>query len=157
MNKRIAIIRITGQTKLKKQVKDTLKMLRLYKKNTCIIIKNTPSAEGMIKRIKDFVTWGELDSKTCKILLEKRGKVIGNKLLTKEYLQEKIKLSLDDFVKEFMNFKKELKDIPGFKQFFRLNPPKKGFERKGTKQPFSLGGALGYRKEKINDLIQRMV
>jgi len=40
---------------------------------------------------------------------------------------------------------------------FALNPPKGGFKRKGTKMPFRLGGAYGYRKEKINDLIKRML
>jgi large subunit ribosomal protein L30 len=40
---------------------------------------------------------------------------------------------------------------------YRLNPPKKGFGRKGIKQPFVKSGALGDRKEKINDLIVRMI
>ena len=43
------------------------------------------------------------------------------------------------------------------KKFFRLCPPKGGFERKGIKTPFALGGALGNRKDKINDLIRRMI
>jgi len=157
MNKRVAIIRIAGQTKLNKQVKYTFSILRLYKKNTCVIIKNTPSKLGMIKKLKDFITWGELDEKTFKILLEKRGRIIGNKPLTNNYIQEKSKLNLNDFINEFMECKKELKDVPGLKQFFRLSPPRKGFEKKGTKHPFSLGGSLGYRKEKINELIQRMI
>jgi large subunit ribosomal protein L30 len=43
------------------------------------------------------------------------------------------------------------------KKFFRLNPPRGGFGRKGIKIPFKVGGALGYRGNKINDLIKRMV
>jgi len=43
------------------------------------------------------------------------------------------------------------------KLFFKLCPPVHGFERKGIKKPFSMGGVLGYRKEKINELIKRMV
>ncbi len=43
------------------------------------------------------------------------------------------------------------------KLIFRLNPPRGGFERKGIKTPFSLGGALGNRGEKINDLIKKMI
>ncbi|MBN2141994.1 uL30 family ribosomal protein [Candidatus Woesearchaeota archaeon] len=50
------------------------------------------------------------------------------------------------------------KDAFGFqKKVFRLHPPRGGFERKGIKKPFSLGGALGYRGEKMNDLIQKML
>ena len=59
--------------------------------------------------------------------------------------------------KDIFSFKRKLKDVPGLKNFFRLSPPVKGFDRKGIKVQFSLGGALGYRKEKINDLIKRMV
>jgi large subunit ribosomal protein L30 len=40
---------------------------------------------------------------------------------------------------------------------FRLNPPRKGFERKGIKKPFHLGGAYGYRGKRIDDLIKRMI
>lgn len=41
------------------------------------------------------------------------------------------------------------------KPFFRLHPPRKGIE---TKKPFGVGkGVLGNNKEKINDLIIRML
>ena len=45
----------------------------------------------------------------------------------------------------------------GDNKFYRLNSPKKGYGRKGIKVAFSNGGALGDRKEKINDLIKRMI
>ena len=40
---------------------------------------------------------------------------------------------------------------------FRLNSPRKGYGRKGIKVSFNEGGALGYRGNKINDLIKRMI
>jgi len=43
------------------------------------------------------------------------------------------------------------------KKFYRLNSPRKGFGRKGIKNSFARGGALGDRGDKINDLIMRMV
>lgn len=155
--KRLAIIRVRGLIGTRKNIKDTLDLLRLYRKNTCIVIENNPTNNGMIKKIKDYITWGEINEETFKELLTKRAKLPGNKKLTEDYIQKKLKLSTDEFTKEFFVFKKELKDIPGIKLFFRLKPPVKGFERKGIKKPFSLGGALGYRKEKINDLIKRML
>lgn len=42
-------------------------------------------------------------------------------------------------------------------KIFSLNPPKKGYGKKGVKIPFRHGGALGDRKEKINDLLVRML
>jgi len=157
MNRRIAIIRVRGKVDVRKPIKDTLSMLRLYKKNSCVIVPNTAVYVGMLTKVKDYVTWGEVDEKAFRVLLEKRGRLAGNKALSEEYLKQKLKISYDGFVKEFFGFKKELKDIPGLKLFFRLKPPEKGFERKGIKKSFAVGGALGYRKDNINNLIIRMI
>jgi len=155
--KRIAVIRIKGKPGMKSEIKETFTKLRLYKKNTCVVIPNTPSYMGMLDKIKHASTWGEIDEKTCVELLVKRGKLPGNKKLTDDYLKEKTKTDIKTFTKDFIAFRKDFKDVPGLKNFFKLNPPRKGFERKGIKVPFSQGGVLGYRKEKINDLISRMV
>ena len=53
--------------------------------------------------------------------------------------------------------KKAEKDKKGRIKPFRLNPPRGGFERKGIKVSFNSGGALGYRGEKINSLIKKML
>src|SRR3989344_7187492 len=125
MTQRLIIIRIRGIIGVKKTIEDTMRMLRLYKKNSCVVVNNGHSTVGMIKKIKDFVTWGELDKETFKLLISKRGKLPGNKPLTENYLKEKTKLDFEQFSNEFMESKKELRDVPGLKQFFRLKPPEK--------------------------------
>lgn len=155
--KRIAVIRICGKVGIKKTVKDTLTMLHLYKKFNCIVIPNSKVYEGMLKKVANNVTWGEINKETLKLLLEKRGRLPGKKPLTEEYTKNKLKLTIEQFSEDVFTFKKELKDLPGLKLFFKLSPPRFGFESKGTKKPFSLGGVLGYRKDKINDLIKRML
>ncbi|MAF35970.1 50S ribosomal protein L30 [archaeon] len=155
--KLIAIIRLKGKIGLKRPVKDTFKLLRLYKLYYCIILKNTPMNVGMIERVKDATTWGEIDEKTLKELLLKRGRLPANKRLTQEYLKEKTELDTDKFVKEIMEDTKTIKSVPGLKPFFRLKPPTGGFERKGIKQHFAQGGSIGYRKEKINELLMKML
>ncbi len=119
----IAIIRIKGMVGLNKEVAETLYRLRLRKKYVCIVLeKPTKEQLGMIKKVRDFVAFGEIDDETYKELKEKRGKKD-----TKENL----------------------------KPFFRLHPPRKGIDSKkhfGVKK-----GVLGNNKEKINDLIKRML
>lgn len=156
-NKRVVVIRISGRTGVKKKIRDTLNMLRLYKKHSCILVPNKQPFLGMISKVKEHVTWGEVNEKTCLELFQKRARLAKKTLLTDEYLKQKIKSDIPTFVKEFVEFKKELKDVPGLKPFFKLKPPEGGFERKGIKHPFSMGGVLGYRKEKINDLLLRMI
>ena len=157
VNQILAVIRVRGPTMIAAKINDTMKMLRLYKVNNCIVVPNQPNYVGMIKLVKDYITWGEIDIDTFKILIEKKGRLAGNKPLTKDYLNSKVKITLEEFSKEFFEMKKSFKDIPGLKTFFRLNPPLKGYEPGGIKKPFSMGGALGYRKNHINELIRRMI
>ena len=150
-------LRIRGAPGMRKTVMDTLKMLRMHKVNHGVLIWGEKSYTGMLNKCKDYIAYGEIDEKTCLELFKKRAKLAKKTLLTDEYLKQKLKLDIPAFVKEFIEFKKELKDIPGLKFFFKLKPPEGGFERKGIKQQFSMGGVLGYRKEKINELLMRMI
>src|SRR3989344_2148116 len=156
MPNKIAVVRIRGKLNIRKEIVDTMNMLKLYKKNSCVVLDINGQNIGMVTKMKDYVTWGEIDQDTFKILLKKRGKLAGNKSLTEQYIKEKLNMEFDEFVKEFFESKRRLKDVPGLKQFFRLSQPIKGFEKNGIKKPYSMGGVLGYRKEKINELINRM-
>ncbi len=153
----IAIVRVRGRVDVKEDIERTLHLLRLRRKHTCVVLRPNPSVKGMIDKVKDYVTWGEIDKETFKELLLKRGRLVGDKKLTEDYIKEKLGISLDEFVEKVFNGEMELKDLPGLKPFFRLHPPRGGFERGGIKKPFHLGGALGYRGKYINDLIRRMI
>jgi len=154
---KIAVVQVRGPINLDKKRKDTLKMLKLVKKNSCVLIDNRPTYWGMLEKLKDYLTWGEVEVETVKLLLEKRARIMGNKQLSEDYMKDKSKFGFAEFASKFIEGGVKFKDVPGMKPFFRLKPPKGGFERGGIKKPFSLGGALGYRKEKINDLIKRMI
>ena len=152
----MAVVRVRGEVGVRKPITDTMKILRLYHKNYCALVWASESALGMVKKVQDYVTFGEIDEAMLIDLLKERGRIAGNKRLTAEFLKAR-KLTYESLAKELISGKKTLKDIEGIKLFFRLSPPLKGFERKGIKQPFSVGGALGYRKEKINALVRRML
>ena len=153
---KLAAIRIRGGIGVSKDKKHTLNLLKLFNKNYCVILESLATNIGMLTKVKDYITWGEVNEETFYLLLKERGRIAGNKKLTDEYLKEK-NIELKNFVEDFFTNKKTLKDIPGLKLLFRLKPPLHGFERGGIKKPFSLGGVLGYRKDRINNLIQRML
>tara|TARA_Y100000310_G_scaffold345598_1_gene467056 strand:- start:5116 stop:5586 length:471 start_codon:yes stop_codon:yes gene_type:complete len=155
--KRIAVIRIRGTHNLKPKARKTLDLMNLRTKFSCVFLKDIPENIGMIKNVKDFITWGEIDKEIFAKVLSSRGRLPGNKKLTEEYLKSKVSLSFDKFCEEFMEGKKDLKSVEGLKKNFRLMPPRKGFERKGIKKQFSMGGALGYRGEKMKELLERMI
>ncbi|MBS3176137.1 uL30 family ribosomal protein [Candidatus Woesearchaeota archaeon] len=117
-----------GCVKLRSDFEDTLRMLNMSRKFMCVVLDATPSVLGMVRKVKDYVTWGEVTPEVVITLQQKRG--------------EKIK-------------DREGKEV--LKPFFRLHPPRGGFERKGMKVHFRQHGALGYRGTQINDLIKRMI
>jgi large subunit ribosomal protein L30 len=149
-----AVIRLRGWVKTRKEIEDTLKMLRLKRNNHCVIVPETPQYKGMLKKVKDYVTFGEIDRETLIELLKKRGEVEGGRL-TEEVLKEITKFNkFEDFVDALLAGKIELKNFKKIKPVFRLNPPRKGLKSK--RLPFPKGD-LGYRGKKINELIRRMV
>jgi large subunit ribosomal protein L30 len=153
----VAVIRVRGDVGLSADIRKTMQLLRLYRKNYCVVVPNTPSFSAMIFKIKDLATFGEISPETLLKLLKVRGRLAGNKLLTEDYLKTKLKIDVQTFCSEFSNFKKTFKDVPGLKSFFRLKPPTGGFERKGIRHGYAEGGALGYRGKNINKLIERML
>jgi len=140
-----AVVRVRGEVNMRKELKDTLKMLRLNRINHCVLIGKDPVIEGMIKKVRDFVTWGEISDKTLEKLISERGRLAGDKKLD----SKQTKTVLAKIKKA-----KSLKEIGGLKPVFRMNPPGKGYRH--VKRPYPRG-ALGYRGEKINDLLQRMM
>ena len=69
-----AVIRIRGLTGVSRDIDRTLKQLRLYKKNYCVVVPKTAVYMGMIKKVKDYVTWGNIEESTYNTLIEKRAK-----------------------------------------------------------------------------------
>jgi len=109
---KLAIIQIRGAVGMSRTTIDTLNMLKLVKKNSCVVIEDTRANLGMLVSLKDYVTWGKIDEATFRMLLEKRGRIVGNKSLTEDYLKEKTKFGFDEFVKNFFNGKIKLKEVP---------------------------------------------
>jgi len=131
---KVAIVRIRGTLNITQDISDTMDMLRLYKKNICVVYDRTDSIMGMVKKMQGYITWGEISEEVYKELVQKRAEEFKG----------------DD--EKFFEFEKKK-----YKKYIRLQPPKKGYGRNGTKAPFTKGGALGYRAEKINDLLKRMM
>jgi large subunit ribosomal protein L30 len=70
----ICIIRIVGQVGLDKDIKETLNRLRLNKKYSCVVLDLTKEQEGMLKKVRSFVAYGEISEETYKELLKVRGR-----------------------------------------------------------------------------------
>ena len=137
----ICIIRIRGDVKLDTDIRETFKRLRLGRKYSCVVINPTKEQSGMIKKLEDVVAFGEVKKEVFEKLIEARGQKIDKK--------KKIDVKI---VMEGLEKGKKYEDL-GLKPFFRLHPPRGGIK---SKVHFPKG-VLGNNKEKINDLLLRML
>lgn len=138
----LAVVRVRGPVSVSREVSDTLRMLKLSRVNHCVIARKSPSIDGMLFKAKDYVTWGEVSKEMLEKLVLKRGRAGGAKKLEAKAAKEVARKIL------------EKGKADGVKPVFRLSPPSKGY--KSVKSAFPKG-ALGYRGDKINELLERML
>lgn len=151
----LAVIRVRGRSDISRDIKETLKMLHLTRNCHSTLIDDRPSYLGMLRKARNSLTWGEISKEGIELLLEKRGRRIGNKKLTEKYAQEMGYESLSDLAEAIYELRVEYGSLPDIKPVFRFHPPKKGFRGK-VKRSYAAGGVTGYRGEAINELIKRM-
>lgn len=150
-----AVVQVRGVVNTRRDIKDTLKMLRLHHINHCVFLPDTPEILGMIRKVKDYVAYGEVDEATLETLMRTRGRLEGNDALTDEYLKENSEYSgIGDLAKAMIEGTVRVRDIPGLKPVLRLHPPRKGY--KSLKRTYPQGGALGYYGQEINALLYKM-
>ncbi len=116
---KIAVVLIRGLVGVNHDIKKALESIRLRKKHACVIVEDSPSMQGILKKIQDYATFGVVSDETI-AKLEKARK-------------------------------------PTEKGVFFLAPPVGGFERKGIKKPFTVGGALGDRGDQMSILLEKMM
>ena len=150
-----AVVRLRGTVNVNRKIKDTLSMLRLHRRYHCVIVPDTPSYRGMLNIVKDYVAFGEIDGETLATILRLRGRLIGDRPLTDEYVKEKTGYeSIEEFAKAVVEGRASLKDLAELKPVFRLHPPRGGL--KNIKWHHAAGGELGYQGKDINKLLYRM-
>ncbi|QGR18939.1 50S ribosomal protein L30 [Stygiolobus azoricus] len=157
MTELVGIIRIRGWAATPWYIQDTLEMLRLKQRFSAMIYPKSSALEGMLKLTAPYVTWGELNDEGLNLLLT-RLKTIDGKKVNEEFVTKVMKLSgYTEFVKKVKEGELKLNKLDNyFKLPITLHPPKGGFKGK-VNRPYGSKGEFGYRGEKINELIKRMV
>lgn len=150
----LAVIRIRGQPSRRPEERKTLELLRLHKVFHCVLVPDAPDIRGMLKVVEYAVTYGEVSKEVLAELLEKRGRVVGGKPLTLDYLKGLGYGGFEELVEALIEGKAKLPE--GVKPVFRLHPPKGGFKG-SVKKHYREGGELGYRSQTVNELLKRMM
>lgn len=142
---KLAVIRVRGRRKVRPSIAKTLTLIRLDRPNHCVLLDDTVQNMGMLRVVKDYVTYGPVDEPTIFKLLYKRGRK-GRRLLRTVAKEAEIKKAAT----EISGGKKTLEYA---NPVFRLRPPSKGYKNIKAHYP---QGDLGKREE-LNSLLRRMV
>ena len=169
------VVRMKGTVNVPHWANLTLENLHLTKKFRATIIPENDQTLGMLRKIKELVSWTSIDKEFIKEFVEKKGRLTEQNLETKTAPgvqvndinnngnkgsdEGKIKKSLNyDFEKIATDISQNqtyLSKVNGIKPWFALNPPRGGFKKK-SKRSFSQDGILGENKELVS-LVRRMM
>ncbi|HLC59048.1 MAG TPA: 50S ribosomal protein L30 [archaeon] len=150
----LAVLRIRGSVTTSGEVEDTLKMLKLGHVNSCVVLPEMPSYQGMIEKCKDWVAYGKINHDVFLQMLKKRGRIAGDKKLDETVLKNLGFKSFEDLIKNVFDGKMKMTDIEGLNPTFRLSPPTKGYSSIRNSYP---EGSLGNWGDKINELLAKMI
>ena len=155
MTKAYLVVRIKGQADVPHWANTMLNLLKLEKKYRAVIIPVKENTAGMLKKIQHYISWKEIDTKTTKELLDKKGRRTGYKKITNEDISQAGFKTIDDLAVSLSEGKTSMSKIKPLKPWFALSPPTQGFKR-STKRLYGQKGVLGYNKE-LTNLVKRMM
>jgi large subunit ribosomal protein L30 len=155
-NKCLLAIRIRGTVSAKREARETLDMLHLIRNNYAVLVDDRPSFVGMLQAARNYITWGEISKEAVTELMQKRARLAGNRKIPDEYIQKTGNKSMAELAEKIFNRELEYWHLPNIQTVFKLRPPTKGYKG-NIKKGYGAGGEAGYRGDKINELIKRMI
>ena len=75
----IIVIRISGLVEVPKKIQETLFRMRLRRKYSAVLIKPTFQNLAMLKKIRNFIAYGDISKEMLSALLEKRAASVDGK------------------------------------------------------------------------------
>jgi len=151
----LAIVRIRSGINRDGETLDALRLLRLERINTAVLLRASPSLDGQIMKIKDVACWGPIEKGALIHLLAKRGRLAGDRRLTEGDLKKETGYSsVEALAEDLLLNKVQLTGVRGLKPFFRLMPPSTRASRKRSGSDRGLLGDLG---KGINAVLMKML
>ena len=152
------VIRVRSDRTVERSIRETMQHLNLTRVNHAVLIPENDAYAGMLHKVKDFVTWGEVSADAVTGLIRDRGRLIGDNPVT----DADVKAATDHktiaaFAKAIASGDATTKDMETLKRVFRLHPPRGNKGWGGVKRHFTVGGALGFRGDAIVELAARMI
>jgi len=163
-NTPVIIIRISGNwDRIANDIKTLLLKLKMKRLYSALILKYDKQTFKLINLIEAYITWGYINKTSISDLIYKRATYYGNDKhlvpldnnIVENNLGQLNLVCIEDIVHELATCGKRFKEVVNFLGFFLLSPTdevKKKIHLKVEK-----GGAQGFRGDKINELLKKMI
>jgi large subunit ribosomal protein L30 len=152
------VIRVRSDRTVERKISETMQHLNLTRVNHAVLIPERETYAGMLQKVKDYVTWGEVSAEAIAGLIRDRGRLIGDKPVTDADVKAATDYkNIDAFAAAIASGDASTKDMETMKRVFRLHPPRGNKGWGGIKRHFTVGGALGFRGDAIEELAARMM
>ncbi|MCI3325496.1 L30/L7 family 60S ribosomal protein, partial [Escherichia coli] len=157
------VIRIRGINGMHPRPRKVLQLFRLRQINNGVFVRLNKATLNMLKIAEPYVAWGVPNLKSVRELIYKRGygkvnrqriPLTDNSIIEKQ-LGDKDILCMEDLIHEIFTVGPNFKAAANFLWHFKLNTPNGGWRRKYNH--FNDGGDFGYRDDKINELLRKMI
>ena len=135
-----------------------LSTLRLKYRFNAVLLENKVNVLGMLRKVKDYVTWGEVKTPEIANLLRERGEIEGGIMVTDDTVKKTFgEDSVNSLAEGITRGRISLESlwVKGLRPVFRLRPPSGGFETT-IKRPYGSHGELGNRGTSMSELLERM-
>lgn len=150
------VVNMRGLINTRTPVRKTLEQLKLLRRFNATIVPDNEMFRGMLQSAKEHVAWCKLEPTIAEMLLTKRLEVSnGRKVKESELKKLGGFSSFSELATVLASGQTRLDGSQGFRQFFRLSPPRGGFKL-STRRQYGEGGVLGPNKE-LGKLIESMV
>jgi large subunit ribosomal protein L30 len=83
---KLGLILVRGLVRIRTEIKTALFTLSLRQKHACTVVEDNPNNRAVAVKCKDYLTYGEINEETYKMLIEKRGKKDSEGKLKKYFL-----------------------------------------------------------------------
>lgn len=144
----LLVVNLRGTVNTRSPVRKAMEQLHVIKRFNATIVPKNKVNLGMLNLCKEHLAWSVVDSKTIEQLLTSRAEVSDGRKFSSSS-------SLSELADSVSKGKSRLDGSQGFRQFFRLSPPRGGFKRSIRRQ-FGEGGILGPNPE-LPKLIEKMM
>jgi large subunit ribosomal protein L30 len=150
----ILVVNLRGGVNVPHWAKRTLALLKLNARFRATIVRDSPELRGMLSCVKDYAAWSPVDVTIVKKMLEKRGRVKGDKPITKKVVEGWGFKNISELATALSQGEVVPSSLEGLKSF-ALNSPKGGFPKSG-RRGFQSGGMLAENPE-LPKIIETML